>query len=61
MPDRSEYENLAATVKKCSHTCKEKSLDVATKTISELNVKLTALTSVLTDHKSVCDWLNTAG
>ena len=58
MLDRSEYENLSTAAKKyVTHEKKEKRLqkllDTANKLISELKVKVTALTAELAEYKSV--------
>ena len=64
--DRSEYENLAAAAKKFfvqerNESKLQKALDAALKMISELKAKVAALTSELTEYKSVRGQLNTAG
>ena len=63
--DRSEYENLAAAAKKFyvqerKESKLQKALDAALKMISELKAKVAALTSELTEYKSVRGQLNTA-
>ncbi|WP_330361048.1 plasmid recombination protein [Roseburia intestinalis] len=65
MLDRSEYENLAAAAKKLyvqerKEFKLQKALDTAMKMISELKAKVAALTSELTEYKSVRGQLNTA-
>lgn len=65
MLDRSEYENLAAAAKKFyvqerKESKLQKALDAALKMISELKAKVAALTSELTEYKSVRGQLNTA-
>lgn len=66
MLDRSEYENLAAAVKKLyvqerKESKLQKALDAAMKMISELKAKVASLTAELAEYKSVRSQLNTAG